>query len=66
MSSDSGSYDYNQPATSPSDGTSTGTTSQTPSAGSVNAAGLASGEVEELDLDDERWNGLILRFRVAG
>jgi len=30
------------------------------------AAGLASGEVEELDRDDEWWNGLILRFRVAG
>ena len=30
------------------------------------AAGLAAGEVEELDRDDERWNGLILRFRVAG
>jgi predicted acetyltransferase len=30
------------------------------------AAELAAGEVEELDRDDERWNGLILRFRVAG
>ena len=29
------------------------------------AATVASGEVEELDRDDDRWNGLILRFRVA-
>jgi len=29
------------------------------------AAELAQGAVEELDLDDDRWNGLILRFRVA-
>jgi predicted acetyltransferase len=29
------------------------------------AADLAQGEVEDLDLDDERWNGLILRFRVG-
>jgi predicted acetyltransferase len=28
------------------------------------AAELAGEEVEALDLDDERWNGLILRFRV--
>lgn len=28
------------------------------------AAELAGAEVEELDRDDERWNGLILRFRV--
>jgi predicted acetyltransferase len=30
------------------------------------AAELAQGEVEELDRDDERWDGLILRFGVAG
>lgn len=30
------------------------------------AAELAKGEVEELDCDDERWNGIILRFQVAG
>ena len=30
------------------------------------AAELAQGEVEELDRDDDRWDGLILRFRVAG
>ncbi len=29
------------------------------------AAELARGEVDELDRDDERWNGLILRFRVG-
>jgi predicted acetyltransferase len=29
-------------------------------------AELADGEVEALDRDDERWNGLILRFQVAG
>lgn len=29
------------------------------------AANVASGEVEELDRDDDRWNGLILRFRVS-
>jgi hypothetical protein len=29
------------------------------------AATAAAGPVEELDLDDARWNGVILRFRVA-
>lgn len=29
------------------------------------AAGLAVGPVDELDLSDDRWNGAILRFRVA-
>lgn len=29
------------------------------------AAALAAGEVEALDRDDDRWNGLILRFRVG-
>jgi predicted acetyltransferase len=29
------------------------------------AAELAGAAVEELDRDDDRWNGLILRFRVA-
>lgn len=29
------------------------------------AAELARGQVDELDRDDERWNGLILRFQVA-
>ena len=29
------------------------------------AAELAAGAVDELDLDDERWNGAILRFMVA-
>jgi len=29
------------------------------------AAELASGPVEELDRSDDRWNGAILRFRVA-
>jgi predicted acetyltransferase len=30
------------------------------------AAELAEVEVEELDRDDQRWNGPILRFRVGG
>jgi predicted acetyltransferase len=30
------------------------------------AAELATGPVEELDRDDDRWNGLILRFTAAG
>jgi predicted acetyltransferase len=29
------------------------------------AAVVASGDIEELDRDDDRWNGLILRFRAA-
>ena len=29
------------------------------------AAQAASGSVDELDQDDDRWNGMILRFRVA-
>jgi predicted acetyltransferase len=29
------------------------------------AAELAAGPVEEIDQDDDRWNGLILRFAVA-
>jgi predicted acetyltransferase len=29
------------------------------------AAAIAGGAVNELDLDDERWNGIILRFRAG-